>query len=378
MMDHGRIDLALFFTRGVSLHQWQQIGMLRREVALYQRLVDDGHRVVFVTYGDRRDEAIAADLGGIRVCCNQRRLPPRLYEAALPWLHRGPLRGCNLFKTNQINGAMMAVRIARRWEKPLIARCGYMWSFNEKNKRGDQSVQYHRALAAERRAFGAATRVVVTTQRLSEEVSARLPEVRDRIRVIPNYVETDRFAPDPLPDEPKFDVLYVGRLVVEKNVDLLLDAVAPLGIRLAVVGNGPLAAALKNRPLNGDTKVAWLGNRSHTELPSLMNQARLFVLPSRFEGHPKALIEAMACGRPVVGTDVPGIGNLLRHEQTGLLCQPSVVGLRSAIQRMLGDAPLRERLGAAARAEAIARFSLDEVYAKELAVLGEAIAAGCN
>jgi glycosyltransferase involved in cell wall biosynthesis len=99
----------------------------------------------------------------------------------------------------------------------------------------------------------------------------------------------------------------------------------------------------------------------------------VFILPSHFEGHPKTLIEAMACGLPVIGADTPGINNLIRHGETGFLCGTEPEQIREAIVSVLGDAGLRQRLGRNARDEAMATFSLDAIVQKELAVLEEAV-----
>src|SRR3546814_18364330 len=81
----------------------------------------------------------------------------------------------------------------------------------------------------------------------------------------------------------------------------------------------------------------------------MINAGRIFVLPSSYEGHPKTLLEAMACGAAVIGTDVPGIREVIEDGRTGLLCAPTAAALRDAIERLLSDEPLRRRLGGHAR-----------------------------
>jgi glycosyltransferase involved in cell wall biosynthesis len=82
----------------------------------------------------------------------------------------------------------------------------------------------------------------------------------------------------------------------------------------------------------------------HAELPVLLNSSELFVLPSHFEGSPKALLEAMACGVPVLGAASPGIREVLIHRHSGFLCGPSPAEIRSALVELFSDAPLRARL----------------------------------
>jgi glycosyltransferase involved in cell wall biosynthesis len=94
-------------------------------------------------------------------------------------------------------------------------------------------------------------------------------------------------------------------------------------------------------------------------------------MPSLLEGHPKALLEAMACGLPVIATDVPGIREVIRHRTNGYLCGTSPLEIRSAIQDVLADPSLRERMGAKARDYVVQSCSMDKIMNLELELLHE-------
>jgi glycosyltransferase involved in cell wall biosynthesis len=103
----------------------------------------------------------------------------------------------------------------------------------------------------------------------------------------------------------------------------------------------------------------------------MLNSCDLFVLPSKWEGMPKALVEAMACGLPVIGTDVPGIRDLIDHGRNGYLCEPGERGIRSAIASLIEDPQVGARLGQEARKFAASRFSLENIASIELELLAE-------
>ena len=366
----SHIRLTLFFTRGVSLRVWDARGILEREAALYRRLQEHGVKVAFVTYGDISDLEYADRLPGIRILCNRWKLTPSRYERWLPWLHAGWLWRSNVLKTNQTNGADIALRTARFWKKPLIARCGYMWSYFLARKYNQDDSLVCRTQDIEKNVFSSADKIVVTTKEMAEDISRRIPSTTDRMVIVPNYVDTDLFCPT---DVQKIDgeLVFVGRINPQKNVSALLEAIEELKVKLLIVGEGTLCQELKRKfsYLNG--KVYWKGNVPHAELPGCLNRRLMFVLPSYYEGHPKVLIEAMACGLPVIGADSPGIRELIRHGETGWLCGTEAGSIREAIQHLLSHTELRRRLGDNARKFAVENFALGRTVEQEIKVLCE-------
>lgn len=360
--------IAVFFTLGNSLESWEAAGILDRELAIYRELAKDGIGIVLVTYGTGDESARIRTEQGMEVVANHWRAPHRLYEWFLPLLHARVLRGCDVFKTNQTNGAHVALRAARLLQKPLMARCGYMWSDFAARQYGEGSGEQRRAERVERRVFPAARVVVVTTQAMSRDVQKRLGVAAAKCRVIPNYVDTDRFRPVPARREPN-RVVFVGRLASQKNVEPLLESVRSLALSATIVGSGPDRERLMET--YGVSGIDWIERVAHIDLPEVINSGSIFVLPSLYEGHPKTLLEAMACGLPVIGTDVPGIREIIRNGDTGLLCEPRTQAIRSALVRVLEDPALAARLGDRARQYIVENFSLKRVAEWERRLIRE-------
>lgn len=365
------LRLVLFFTRGVSLRTWEQVGMFEREVAVYQRLQEQGIQVSFVTYGDASDLRYAGRIPGICILCNRWHLPRRYYERWLPLLHGWYLWPADVYKTNQTNGADVALRAARRFDKPLVTRCGYVWSRFAARQQGADSEVARQARRQEAQVFTAADRVVVTAGHMKQYIAEQYGLANGKVAVIPNYVLTDLFRPDPEGTCQPGRLCFVGRLNAQKNLFALLEAVRGLGLELEIIGDGSQREALKAAAREKELDTRFLGNRPHAKLPQHFNTAEIFVLPSLYEGHPKTLLEAMACGRPVIGTDVPGIRELIKHRETGYLCGTSAEEIRTAIQEVLADAELRARMGRNAREFVVEHFALERVVEMELALLQE-------
>lgn len=191
-----------------------------------------------------------------------------------------------------------------------------------------------------RRLLRRARVVVCGSTALAE--AARSLGARD-VHVIPSAVDAP--AEVGAPDEPPH-VLYVGRLAEEKGVRELVEAAH--GLPLVVVGDGPL------RPIVPQTQ----GYVPPSELGSYYDRAAVVVVPSRREGYGMTAREAMAHGRPVVATAVGGLVDAIEDGVNGLLVPAGdVAALRRALERLLGDAGLRRRLGIAARTRALDRLS---------------------
>jgi len=362
--------LVLFFSRGVSLDIWSSIGMIERETALYLRLHEKGVQVSFVTYGGRSDLRYADQLEGIEILCNKWNLPLHWYERLLPILHTKTLCRAHVFKTNQTNGADIALRSAKLWRKPLIARCGYMWS--EFARRHGDPGQLELAGKIEKQVFENASRVVVTTHAMKTYIEENYVVDADRVLVFPNYVLTDMFSPgETKPASNR--ICFIGRLHEQKNLHTLVQACEGLGIELHLVGEGHLRAVLQEQAARLNISLVMHGNLPHHQLPEIIRQSAIFALVSRYEGHPKSLLEAMSCGAAVLGADSPGIREQIIHGETGWLVKIDAESIRSGIQLLLVNPDLRETLGRKARNFVIDYCSLDKVIEMEYALLSNLV-----
>jgi len=206
----------------------------------------------------------------------------------------------------------------------------------------------------------------------------------DRIRVIPNGVEVDRFKPaSPEARTPDPTLLYLGRLRRYKRVDLLLKAVAHLRqdglpVRLRIAGRGPHEGALRAMAANlglGTDAVQFLGFVTEEEKLSLLQTSWLHLLTSPREGWGIANLEAAACGTPTVASDAPGLRDSVLHGETGFLVpHGDVEALAREIRALVLDPELRGRQGAQARAFALG-FQWDR-SARAMAHALEAVAGG--
>ena len=190
-----------------------------------------------------------------------------------------------------------------------------------------------------------------------------------RVVVVPNGVP-DIASPSGRDRSRSGDEVRIGcvsRLSREKGVDVLMEAFrrvasAHSGARLVLVGDGLERAALEamSRQFGLDARVQFLGMRD--DVPEILRDVDVFVLPSRTEGLPMALLEAMAAGLPIVATAVGGVPEAIRDEEAGLLVPPeNPDAMARAILRLASDEALRKRLAGGARKTFLARYELSRM-----------------
>ncbi|HUR40467.1 MAG TPA: glycosyltransferase [Verrucomicrobiae bacterium] len=191
------------------------------------------------------------------------------------------------------------------------------------------------------------------------------------VTLIPNGIPLPRYASAPIQREwarqlfgyGDDDVVYacLARLNTQKNHSALLNAFArKLGsdsrAHLLLAGDGPYHGELQGQAgALGLSRVRFIGVQA--DVTRVLAAADVVVLPSLWEGSPLCVMEAMTAGRAVVATSVGGVPELIRHDETGLLVPAAdVASLAAAMEQCFDHAALRERLGAAARAHALAHF----------------------
>jgi glycosyltransferase involved in cell wall biosynthesis len=214
--------------------------------------------------------------------------------------------------------------------------------------------------------------IVLCSQSKQEALAAGFSP--QQIIHIPNGVDLSVFVPAARPPETPKKILFVGRLDKMKGVDILLEAIAELGKRgyrpsCTIAGDGPDKADLihLSRKLHIEHQVVFAGTCSN--IVRHLHTAAVFVLPSRSEGMPNAVLEAMACGVPIIATSVGGIPDIIQNGRNGLLIAPDdIQALSSALASLFTDAALAARIGNRARIDAETLYSLDRITDTYLAL----------
>jgi len=196
---------------------------------------------------------------------------------------------------------------------------------------------------------------IAPSQFMQQAIAKRIP--KHRIKQLYNGVDTNAVSASQA-DEGY--VLYIGRLVPEKGVETLLKAhaISENKWTLKVAGTGPMLDVLKAQYSSG----IFIGHLGGDKLKTTIENASVVVVPSEwYENCPMAVLEAMTYGKPVVGSRMGGIPELIEDGITGLLYEAgNVNGLAAAINKLMVSKKLRQEMGAAGRQRVTQNFSLDK------------------
>jgi glycosyltransferase involved in cell wall biosynthesis len=212
-------------------------------------------------------------------------------------------------------------------------------------------------------------RRVAANSRAAVRTAEKFGATPSRLRFLPNVVETNLFRPSELPRSPVVRILGAGRLTAQKRFDRFLSVLAQVKdsvshpVQAVLAGTGPLQSELEQQA----TRLGLLPDGVQfcgpvTQMLPVYQQADILLLTSDYEGTPNVVLEAMACGLPVVATRVGGVPEIVTDGETGYLADPGDDDRLACVLRdLVCSSDLRNRIGHAARSYVLANHSTDKL-----------------
>ncbi len=302
--------------------------------------------------------------------------------------------------TFMVSALLVSVRLVQRWRPDatitffglpsgpvgLSLKLGYGIPYIISLRGGDvpgfqpyDLALYHRLLGPIIRfLWQRAGGVVANSQGLQALAQRSTPKIP--IRMIPNGVDIERFYPTPNAlHNGTIRLLFVGRLVYQKGLDLLLQALGQIPpdipLSLKFVGDGDARSNLEQMANSLELPIQFSGWCTQSELLAHYQAADIFVLPSRDEGMPNVVLEAMACSLPVIATRIAGNEELVQEGKTGLLIPTeNPVTLAQALTKLATNNDLRWRMGQAGRRRVEEHYTWRGVAKAYLALIAPLIA----
>jgi len=330
--------------------------------AIAKALTELGHEVVVLTGRFKGFSRCFDDHGIIihRVPSLRRRMDRSDVKEMASFLAAGLLFAPTVIRTHRVEGAIVffsvpcgPIGLLGRWLRGIP----YIISLRGGDVPGaEPSLNFlHRFLSPLRRiVLKNSIAIVANSDGLRKMAESADPFP---VQVIPNGVDTRFFTPaqsKPLRNESTLRILFVGRFRQQKNLPFLFRQVAhlpPATFELHLVGDGPEKQRLEGlaRKLGIASAVIWHGWISPGALPQIYQSADCLVIPSLYEGMSNVVLEAMACGVPVIASRVPGNDELVLDGDTGFLFDLREPAALVSALAQLRDAGLRRRMGTSAR-----------------------------
>jgi D-inositol-3-phosphate glycosyltransferase len=354
--------------------------------ALAAELGQRGHTVdIFTRRHDTTSPEVLPLAPGVRLI-HLEAGPPAPYDKNrildhLPDLEHGAQRHAqrrayHLIHSHYWVSGELALRLRRAWRVPVVQMFHTLGALKNRVARGAEEAETTQRIAIERRLLHSVDAVVAATRIDREHMLSSYDAPPERIVIIPPGVDLRHFRPlNPdaratqrarlgvSPDT--YMLLWVGRVEPLKGLDSLIEALALLvaqrpalreRVRVLLVGGEPEERAAawnsEQRRLDGLRQqhgvaplVRFVGAQPHADLPALYAAADLFVMPSHYESFGMAALEALACGTPVVASDVGGLRILIEHGRSGGLVPPTdAAALAAQLDTLLHDEEQRAAL----------------------------------
>lgn len=290
---------------------------------------------------------------GIILVANDYSFHRFVYCLVFPILHRRKIAECNIIRGMQLTSGIPI------FMSTVISNCksiiNYGYDYEKVARIEGKIIQTLMLKFLKYLLLNCVSAVIVTTSALKNSVKKITSKP---VYLVPNGINTQLFSPKRV--HKNVDILCVGRLVEQKNYIYLLHALSKIKHKIKliqIIGNGGLYDTIEKIAQQNKLNIKIISKIPHSLLPTAYNQSKIFIMPSKIEGHPKALLEAMSCGCVVLGNDVEGISSIIKHGKNGYLFS-NEQDLTSLVLKILDNTKAQRFLSKNARRYILRNFDL--------------------
>ena len=317
------MNIILIFTFGISLKDWQNTGLITRELKIYESLNEKyGFTFTFITFGDQEDVQIAKDIDFINVIPSQTivsftksRFLNFFKSLILPYKIKKYLKNADLIKTNQLSGSWIGIILKFMLKKPLLVRTGYdVLQFKINERKPKYIIVFYFILTQLCLIFSDIFSVTSIEDKLNMQKRFLGSE---NILIHRNYV-LHKYE-KPFNERYQNKIIVVGRLEKQKNYIQLLESLKGINCTIDIVGDGSERKKIEKLIENSNLDVNLLGILSNEDLINLMKNYKIFLSGSLYEGSPKSTLEAMSSGALIVAFENSNISEIIESYENGIL-----------------------------------------------------------
>lgn len=334
------MNIIIFLTYGLSLKNWEESGILHRELNLYKNLEEKFEvNFTFITYGDEEDLIYEKQFKNIKI------LPiykyKKKYQNKFLTLFQSILfpftvkkiqnKKIDIIKTNQLLGSWSAIILKIITKKPLIVRTGYdLYSFSKKDKKNilKQLLYYLLTLLA----LNVSNIYTVSSRSDFNYILKNYLFAKKKLLIRKNWVQTTNLTKSF--NERLDSVLAVGRLEPQKDFHSLIKVFNNSDIELDIIGEGSLKNDLENEI---EPNIRILGRVDNITLLNNYLKYKIYISFSDYEGNPKTTLEAMAAGCIVIALNIPNNAEIIHNGINGVLVEKKDLNVIDIVKHFFED-----------------------------------------
>ena len=315
------MHIILFFTYRVKIGDWIDSGLFEREIELYKELVKKGYKVTFLSYDSKNyfDTLSSSGINHIPVFSDSNIPKSKIIYFLKSFLiifkRQEIFKDADIFKTNQLLGSWIAIFSKLIFKKKLIVRTGYdLLEFTiQNNKSWNKKFLYYLLTQF---ALFSSDLYSVTSNSDKQLLDKRFVKTKD-IKIRSNWV----YIPKEMSISNRLNssLLMVGRLEKQKNFLSVIEQLKNSRYKVDIYGKGSEKQLIEVTAFDNAVNVSIIENTKNKELIKVYSRYKFFLLPSLFEGNPKALLEAMAAGCVVIASDISNHKEIIKSHKNGIL-----------------------------------------------------------
>tara|TARA_X000000950_G_scaffold222222_1_gene267650 strand:+ start:172 stop:1281 length:1110 start_codon:yes stop_codon:yes gene_type:complete len=333
------MHIVLFFTYDISIRDWMKSGLFEREIKLYKHLNKKyGYRFTFITYDetniDINEHNFIKVIPVYSIIKKENNKILRFVKSlTIPFRVKKLIPDFKIIKTNQLNGAWVAIIFKMITNKPLFIRTGYdIYTFAKKEGKKSSTVIFYWFLTKIGIKF---SDIYSVTSNVDKSFLKKNFKSKDKIVLIPNWV--DKIEKKKVQKRYQNRVISVGRLENQKNYKLIFNAMKNSKFNIDIVGEGSLREELMGLAKMNGVNVTFMGTLPHETLQDYYEKYKIFITSSKYEGNPKAILEAMASGCVVVAMRNENIEEIITHGVNGILFDNRISDLNELVEDLLNN-----------------------------------------
>jgi glycosyltransferase involved in cell wall biosynthesis len=358
---------------GMSMYEWDRVGIIHRELSYYKELSRHVGPLSFISYGDNfhtetqllKQNIHDADIVWIRSSTLSNISGGLFLTSFIPSFYYKSFDNIKAVRTNQISGAWSGWFIAKQLNVPFILRAGYLMSKNIRLDPAASVLKKKLLIFLEKWIVKRADAIIVTYPKAKQYLVNQYQISPSIVSIIGNPINVDLFCPQANRNKTRRTLLFIGRFTPEKNIGTILLACHQARVSITLIGSGPLKKEMLELAASLNLDAQFIDYLPNTQIPQIMNDHHIFIIASHFEGNPKVLLEAMSCEMPCIASNIPEHKDVIDHEKEGLIVPSTTDALAKAIHRILESPFLARKWGERARRKILKDYSLKSNAVKE-------------